>query len=436
MTNKIIFFIAALTCQSLAGRATWTLYNYIEADNNLARFALYNIREMQKVGSTNDVTILAQLDEPSHKKTWRYKIEKNRTQDVGSLPVDMGLEPEKELADGISWALKNYPSKYFMLTMWDHGNGIVDEAYKPRKKKRKKRGILYDFSNQTFLNNQQLDHALNKALRNSRRKKIDIIGMDACLMAMIEVGYQIKEYANIFIASQNIELAPGWRYANFLNTLTSNPRNLKPVNLAQDIVTNFAHFFHRRFKGYTQSAVYLKKMIPLKDDLKKVLAAFEQCQKLNPQEMKNVALQARERTAEFHRGSYIDLHCFYKNVVRALSRRKRNAQKQNTNLFKRSPAFKKAFARLKRCLKAAMLNIPKAVISNYSGPRYKSVQGISIYFPRGPIHASYPQTKFAIDCPEWLAFIEQYRPMSWKKKILSRKHKKRSQVSKRTPKIS
>jgi hypothetical protein len=46
------------------------------------------------------------------------------------------------------------------------------------------------------------------------RLKLDIIGFDACLMAMYEVGSTLAPYAHYLLASELLEPGHGWDYAS------------------------------------------------------------------------------------------------------------------------------------------------------------------------------------------------------------------------------
>ena len=41
------------------------------------------------------------------------------------------------------------------------------------------------------------------------RRPVDLVGMDACLMTMIEVAYQLREHAQVLVGSETLEPGPG-----------------------------------------------------------------------------------------------------------------------------------------------------------------------------------------------------------------------------------
>ena len=77
------------------------------------------------------------------------------------------------------------------------------------------RGICYDDSSMDFLDNQKLATALEKA-RAILGGRLSVLGMDACLMSMVEVACQVSPYADYMVGSQEVEKAYGWPYGAIL----------------------------------------------------------------------------------------------------------------------------------------------------------------------------------------------------------------------------
>ena len=60
MFKKILmltFILCVSTTLRSSGTPRWTIFNYIEADNDVEKFALCNLRVMQRIGSTKKVNI-------------------------------------------------------------------------------------------------------------------------------------------------------------------------------------------------------------------------------------------------------------------------------------------------------------------------------------------------------------------------------------------
>ncbi|MFN3467520.1 MAG: clostripain-related cysteine peptidase, partial [Candidatus Brocadiales bacterium] len=73
----------------------------------------------------------------------------------------------------------------------------------------------------------ELEEALDAIVRETKKvngkDRIDILGLDACYMAMMEVLFSIKDYARYVIASENEEALDGWPYGDVLMAFLDNP---------------------------------------------------------------------------------------------------------------------------------------------------------------------------------------------------------------------
>ena len=74
-----------------------------------------------------------------------------------------------------------------------------------------RRGIAYDDRSGDCLDNQELKRVLSAA-HHLLGRKVDLVGMDACLMTMLEVAYQIRDHAQILVGSEEVEPGDGWPY--------------------------------------------------------------------------------------------------------------------------------------------------------------------------------------------------------------------------------
>jgi hypothetical protein len=65
--------------------------------------------------------------------------------------------------------------------------------------------------------------AIRDGLASAGVWKLDMIGFDACLMATVEVGYQLYGLADVLVASQRPEPGYGWDYSQALAPLRARP---------------------------------------------------------------------------------------------------------------------------------------------------------------------------------------------------------------------
>ncbi len=310
MTKKSLFLLFIFFPIHIFSIADWTLYVHMQADNDLSAYASMDlVGEMAKATLSERVNVLVECDMPKHEGTYRIKIENNEARILDVLSYEMGQNQEHELVDGMKWVSSNYSAKHYAISLWGHGSGIIDPI------RSLTRGILYDFTNNTYLNNQALVGALSKIKSEILSgKNIDVVGMDACLMADLEVGYQIKDSVDYFVASQQTEPAFGWDYSGFLTETSKS--YCTPAQFATEIVNSYKTFYdNKKTSDYTQSAVDLNKINLMEQNLDQVISKWNECEDILGFNFKEIINQIRKQSLEFEDDDFIDLHFFYKNIL-------------------------------------------------------------------------------------------------------------------------
>lgn len=418
----------------------WTALIYVQANNNLSPYALKNFNDMIAVGSNDTMTSLVQWYQPGQAGTWRYKIEKGKMvlEECNATPSDGSSA--HDLVDAMRWAVTKHPAQKYSLVLWDHGLGIIDPTWGNHRPWASKellnidpefvknnpriqisgltvehadnlaltsttqqldtiitetlqRGILFNEQSKTYMDNQNLSQALKDiSTQVLKGKKLDILGMDACLMAMVEISYLAHRYASILVASQEVELANGWNYAAFGHLLST--KNSSPSLIAQGIVKSYEQYYKNRVQFYTQSAINLELVDLIKDNIDLVIGSFKACQGLKNNDIIALAKKARRSCLQLSSSNYVDLYTFYADFYHQLS--------TSGKSFTRS----KTVDALKESLTLGMQLIEQAVIANTSGKNLARAKGLSIYFPQRFIDRSYPKTDFAQDC-QWYGFIKE-----------------------------
>lgn len=187
----------------------WTVMVWGAADNNLLPFEIHNIKDIETVGSTSDVNVVTQFDFGDPTGASRILLQKGSAPEgeIASPAVEqlgnVDMADPQTMSDFIQWSMTNYPAEHYMFIVNDHGDGW--------------RGCIEDDSAGTFMTLPQLHAGLQNA-QDATGTKIDVLGFDACLMAMGEVGYELKDNASFIVGSQQTEGAAGWRYSTILTT--------------------------------------------------------------------------------------------------------------------------------------------------------------------------------------------------------------------------
>ena len=226
--------------------ATWTVMVYMSGDqsggSSLDLAAWLDLEEMESIGSTDQVKVVVQLDPyDSCSGTYRYYVTGvNKGLSYPLYPDDIvGNLSEQDMSDPavlanfVNWATTNYPADHYLLILWDHGGGW-------REKDITNRGIMWDYTpSYSYMSMEDLADGLD-----SFNKHINIIGLDACLMQMIEVAYQIESWVtdapDYMIGSEESEWFYGWNYDDILNHLTFNPA-MSAATLGETIVDDFCY---------------------------------------------------------------------------------------------------------------------------------------------------------------------------------------------------
>jgi hypothetical protein len=247
----------------MAAAKQWTVLVWIAGDNNLDSYGLKDIAEMKRVGSTDDVDVVVQYDRSDSTSTRRYhlrhgtQLDADQVQDVGE--TDTG-DPAVA-TDFFTWGIQQYPSEKVLAVMWNHGSGIDETDIYGRARSRGvahrvaagpvrralfsttvqaalgSRAIAYDDTSRDFLDNLELKRVLEQVKRNVGRP-VDVLGFDACLMSMIEIGYELRELAGHIVGSEQTEPGNGWPYDAVLRALTAAPE-MTPAQLSNAAVQQY-----------------------------------------------------------------------------------------------------------------------------------------------------------------------------------------------------
>lgn len=394
----------------------WNFLVYIAANNNLYRFALKNINEMKKVGSNKNVNIFYQVDIFGKKESAQYKVEKGKTvkiKDLKKPPMSVSGTPES-LFGFAKDIITNNPADHTAIIVWGHGSGSKEPHIWGKSLPELQnacfsmnpetglyeidndlsRGIAFNEVARTYLTNQELKTVLER-IKNELLggKKIDIVGMDACSMAMTEVCTQIKSTAKYMVASQEVVPGYGWDYRKVLEPFLT--KSLLPAELANQIVDEYGARYNARFSGLTKSAVDLEAYEYLENNInetsKALLSFIDDPKNKNFIQTIKKIRRDKGKTTSFVDPDYIDLSHFYKSLLGELNTYPDGTQKDNlTTLLKEGIDLTKA-----------------CVTRNSTGRRVNNAMGLSIYFPRKTIHTSYLKNDFTKNT-DWCLFLYKY----------------------------
>jgi hypothetical protein len=406
------------------GPSSWTILAYLAGDNDLEGALLGDLREMERVGSRpGSVEILAQVDrarggdisDGNWTGTRRYYVTRSTNpRRIGStLLADLGTTntgDPRVLKDFISFGARRYPARATMLLLSNHGSGfwVPPEMLSGRGRqlgRRRRglrhgffqptrewllapdqvRGIAYDDGSGDCLDNRELKQVLAHA-HHVLDRPLDVVGMDACLMTMMEVAYQLRDHARILVGSEELEPGAGWPCAAILGDLVAQPA-MTPAELGATVVRRYAEFYAADGPDVTQSAIDLGKLddlVAAVDRLARVLLAA-----LPGSSLELALYRAWRRTLRFFDDLYADLHHLAVNLAAATTRRD----------------VRHAAIAVRRAIEAEGWPI---IAERHGGRRMRPARGLSIYFPpfRDP-SVFYRELDFA-QRTRWADFLDAY----------------------------
>lgn len=190
-----------------------------------------DLAEMKEIGSLGSVNIVVSTGGAKkwHEKgiknnsVQRWQIDYNGKRKLDEVG-DKNMGEYETLRDFITWTINEYPSDKYSLVLWNHGGGSIV-------------GYGYDENFRSLLSLNDIQRALEESYQKTR-KKFELIGFDACLMATIETANMLVPYANYMIASQELEPGHGWDYTPIAMALVVNP-DINGADLGNRIMEGF-----------------------------------------------------------------------------------------------------------------------------------------------------------------------------------------------------
>ena len=255
---------------------TWTVMLYQDADDQILEQDIYlDLNEAERVGSSDRVQIVAQIDrykgafngDRNWTSTRRYHItEDHDLQQVNSELVDdlgeLNMADGNTLEDFVVWAASAYPADKYILILSDHGMGWpggFSDNDPPSRDSSRAPLVSAIKSDQLYL--MELENTLANSLQKANIEKFEIIGMDACLMAHLEVLSALEPYSQYAVLSQETEPALGWAYTGFMQALVDNP-DISGAQLSEQIVRTYIRD-DMRINDDEERAAFLRQGSPM-----------------------------------------------------------------------------------------------------------------------------------------------------------------------------
>jgi hypothetical protein len=258
----------AVPADAVSGKVIkeWTIMVFINAKNNLEKYGLLDVNEMEKIGSSDKVNIVVEMgringyatNDGDWKTTRRFYIQKDTNFSTITSPVlaDLGktdMGDYKSLAAFGKWAKANYPAKKYVMIVWNHGSGWDKaRAFDVTK------GISYDDETGNHMTTPQLGLAIKEM------GGVSVYGSDACLMQMPEVTYELKDDVEYIVGSEETEPGDGYTYDLWLGPVVAKG-NMTPYEMGKAAVDGYSDHYQSIGQGSTQSLLKTSALGKFKD---------------------------------------------------------------------------------------------------------------------------------------------------------------------------
>lgn len=283
MPRRLLCLGALLLATILAGclprtYRSWNFLVYMNGDNNLEYFAVEDFEEMERIGSTKHVNIFVLFDrsprsafpyDSSHEDwsdTRLYRVLRDNnplkfnsqrlTPEWLTGHAELDMSDPATLRQFIVFCQKYYPAEHTVLTLWDHGSAVWPRAVRRTDGETPSavKAVCWDDTTTdtpypwNCLTTDEIARALADA-KSVTGQKVDIINMDACLMQMLEVAYELwnggDPLADYVVGSQADVYGDGNDYRAVLARLTANPAVTAREFAARLVDDYYAYYVHK-----------------------------------------------------------------------------------------------------------------------------------------------------------------------------------------------
>jgi Clostripain family len=446
----------------------WTILVFMAADNDLDMAAQKDIHEMERLGSSDEVAIVVQVDRRgdgedgaarrglvTRNPGWQ-RFDFKLASDLVSIGETNTGDPSV-LTDFIVWGVQTFPAERYALVIWNHGSGwkpefiyaaaeqcagedvavamrTTDFASQFAKKARRclfrptlnrrldrfihdtllpnlptraggelpaagthdelreglGRAICLDETSHDAFDSLELTAAFDAAwarleASGTPRVRFSLLGFDACLMAGIEVAYELRDVATFIVGSEEIEPAVGWRYDLLLETLAQQGGQISDEALARAIVDNYIHgLADYKIRLVTQSVLRTADLPALAASLEELAAAMAPMV-----DSRYAKLAHAEKTAtRFFDTDYLDIGDYLARVA----------------TLDGDPAYGDVLRRAQSAYQSGV------VYSRFDFPREgQRPTGLSVYYPTKPMFDdSYRSLALSRVMPGWVELVRRY----------------------------
>ncbi|MCP4132981.1 MAG: choice-of-anchor D domain-containing protein [bacterium] len=388
----------------------WVIMYYVDADNDLEGLLLNDVNEIEGVNFDRDkVTVIALIDRVNGHWSGDGNWTDSRAFEIGydsngynntlcdaskriaipslgitesSTSVEVNMGDGKTLEKFISFCRENYPAKNYMMLFTNHGGGWRSGSKAIKEPVPVNKAICRDESNGN--DSLYMPEIKDSMARSMGGNKAAIVAMDACLMSMVEVAYELRDVASILLSSSETIPGYGYPYTQIMNRVKESSGSISPESFYKYIIDEYytAYTTGTNVEGpgltdsnITLTAADLSKIGPVASAIDRLGSA------LNGQYSNKASWMSCDKFS-YHLGYYyLDIYDF--------------CNKETGGYAAERAAVQTA--------------IDAAVLHHIKGTAHANSHGLAVYFPPSKefVSSSYSSANidFAGAAPNWVNFI-------------------------------
>ena len=326
----------------------WKLLVYLAGDNTLYSDAQVSLHEIVASTFGGNVETIVQVDGPSAQLSTRYRCAQGTKEVIWEAPDGYTTDRSVRLTQFLKASvMAPTEPKRVCLVLWGHGAGLdhvyfYDNPSQPRAPGPASAATpraqaapaastaqaspihftAHEVLNSGDANRYVSDVSLARILdeiAGSIGRKIDLVGFDACMMAMAEVMYEMRNSTSVVVASDEEVPAGSWPYAAILGDL-ARCSGMDASTLSSVIVSRYLEAYSRQ--GQTErvslSAFDLNGCGSLAVEITNLVKALTPC--VENGVMRRKILRARDSSRTPDEPTYIDLGVFCRELTESFDK--------------------------------------------------------------------------------------------------------------------
>lgn len=218
----------------------WTLMYFLAEDNNLSDegHGIFQFEQLRNGAVNNNINITAFYDGRGTQASY-LGLASDENNEVIQYIGEVSTGDPTVLTDFIQWSQAMYPAGNYALILYDHSSGVsgfgTDEHPENDGTDCIKEG-------DACLTPNEMQQALVTI------PKLEVIYLEGCSSATIELAFELRAQADYFVASQQT----AWGPASHVNVL----QNIDATTSAEDLAVSMAQNYYHIFKEiYTDQNV-------------------------------------------------------------------------------------------------------------------------------------------------------------------------------------